>query len=241
MKFEIGLISEFAKCMEQNWKIFLAAILLNTALIFFNEITDTKNQSFAGLALSAMVALYAHKSAISAMCPGITVNFNPRMIFSYALRLAILVVITVILTIISSELIGNPRSGTGFLLVISVMALIYSSLLSLVGTMLPAIVTDFDSSFSAAFRRAKKTFLYNFLRLFFGIGSLVLFFLIASIFLANYFQIGEIIDENGRVSFSSGLMSFSASIVSVSLTVLASVILSRALLLSNNFEGTPNG
>jgi hypothetical protein len=235
-KFETNLAAEIKESFQKNWQILLMAIIMKTAATIFIEITNSRSQPLFEILLITVVAIHVHKPILEKHLD-MKIEFTNSMMWSYGWRVAILLLFSLALTFFLASAFSGYSSGLRYLALLVIVAMSYALLLSIFGTMLPAVVAGSDGSLGAASDRTGKTFSYIFLRLFFIVGVPFAIWLSILLFVSVRFQLGEIISKNGSYSFLTGVTYLFGSVASFTATLFASVILSRAFVLSGIING----
>jgi hypothetical protein len=241
MTFSRGLFQEAHNALSTNWPIALMFLAAQSLLDIFDEIRGGGGSAaqiiFYGpatqLVLCGILAVCIHQAVIK---PGFVKPHlrHNSMMWGYVYRLAVMALVCAAAAFLLTFALVHRESSDAFIVLSATLAVIfYAWVLSMWGTVLPAVAVEGNVGFARGTARGKVTFRYSFLRLLFCCGPLLIIGLTLLSLFHWYFgetdesRIGEVtgVDYPALVS---GLI---ASLFALFNTALASTILSRAYLI----------
>ena len=225
-----------------------ASLIIYCIYIVFLALLDEYFQSnygklIASIFASAILAIPAYLSVLFPMKPSNTIfellSENTTYIRTFVLRtiLLFLISLTPVFILFLFLLFMNWPTNAIILATVLSSLLLISLVFAKWGTMLPAIVTQDDSTFSRAGKRGKISFSYAFPRLLLAcafIGILQFIVILLSIILLDAGE--HFFPKTGGIDFSLVFATLAGTILSGYQIIMISVILSRAYFLAEKAE-----
>jgi hypothetical protein len=230
MKFSRGLFGEALHALSVNRPIaftFLAAQLV----LSFLEGKLGHTSSAGQLILFSILAICIHQAVIKE-------NFGTpdlgqfSVVWSYGWRLIFMLIVSGLASYALTSLLPIPPEHINSFLVFFaiIMMTLYTLILSMWGTSLPAVAVAGNVTLSSATARGRATFVYSALRFAFCCGPILV-----AAFVLVFFLAGKLVEAfpSGTSGFKAGelVLTLIGSIIGLFNTALASTILSRAYLI----------
>jgi hypothetical protein len=233
MLFSRGLFQDALHAISVNRPIALTFIAIQLLIQMFDEKLG-HSSSGVQLILFSILAICIHQAVIKPERGALSFT-DMGMMWSYGWRLLVMMVLSGGVAYVLSSLFSNPEGNWNLFLgffAIFVLGL-YSLVLSMWGTALPAVAVLGDAGLASATARGKRTFGYSALRLFFCCGPVFFIGFGVVLFLVRKFGIegAEILGGPMGINAVPLTVGLIGSLFALFNTALASTILSRAYLI----------
>jgi hypothetical protein len=233
MTFSRGLFQEALHALSLNWPV---ALLFLAGQLLLQIFGDSVGGGGFGVQffLFAILAICIHQAVIK---PGFVTPYLTQrsMMWGYGWRLGAILIVCGAAGFFMASLVVRPYEGRLFFFGIAVIvALVVCALiLSMWGTVLPAVAVEGDASFSSATARGKITFQYSAFRLFFCCGPLFIAVLALPLLLLGIFgpdALNDIDEPPAGSAAAAVIISVMGVLLGLFNIALVSTILSRAYL-----------
>jgi hypothetical protein len=203
--------------------VFFAAITLVRVVVFtFFEFMEVKGGGGSIALFEAIIALFTYQSLLKGV---IMPRDAPMPVWSLTFRVLGLIFAALVLSLaVLATLLPMKAGPTAFLIVFTIYCFMQTLMLSLFGTVLPAIVDEGDKSWKAAWRRGRQTWAGVMWRIFAGPGLVIVASLSLALILGGE---GEFASD-GVIRWRTIVLSFPFMLIATFSSVMTHVIVAGA-------------
>ncbi len=242
--------SNFFKTAAQAYMVnFWTALGVATALVLLEWLTLVFNNAFgkyiAPVMLIAYFAYAIHATILYGFTSGMSAwkddKNSQKFMWRSVMFFGMFAVIAIALSFVGLGIGGTGDTGISlaFILISTIGAPIFGAALVVWGTMLPATVAGEDTSFKAAWQRAKGHFGYAYLRLAIGPFLLGTALTAAGIGAVIAGLPVDILDQNGQFAPLGALSTLVINMANLFITALTASILCQTYLRGQNTAPAP--